>query len=420
MTEDPLHLLVIEPRFPGRLGGVSDWFVRKRGYRVTTLCHSPAAPEFWPTAVGKGLEVIAYQVGGVARESAVPWSRNLERGLCHAYAACEVIEARRFRPVDVVIGHSAGLGSSLFATVALPRTPVVNFFDGYIRPHDGDLAPEDGPSLPAEYHHWRRSANAMDLLDLENRVAPWTATEYQRDTYPEEYRGDFTVMHDGIDLRRLRRPNASVASRTIAGKTLGEDDRLVTFVASDLSRLRGFDRFVPLANAVMRERTNVHFVAVGDPTVGRTLDVRDFGKNALEAALAESPLYDPGRFHALGVVTPEACAALLRMSDLHVVPSRPSAPARSMIEAMAAGAPILAWDSAAVREVIEADRHGLVVAVDDEDAQRAAALRLLDDPAAGRGLASAAVERVAERYDRDVTLPALGRMLGRLADPARG
>jgi hypothetical protein len=31
MAEDPLHLLCVEPRFPGRLGAVADWLVRKRG-----------------------------------------------------------------------------------------------------------------------------------------------------------------------------------------------------------------------------------------------------------------------------------------------------------------------------------------------------------------------------------------------------
>ena len=30
MTQDPLHVLWIEPSFPGRLGAVADWLVRRR------------------------------------------------------------------------------------------------------------------------------------------------------------------------------------------------------------------------------------------------------------------------------------------------------------------------------------------------------------------------------------------------------
>ena len=86
MNEVPLHLLCIEPRFPGRLGTVADWLVRFRGYRCQFFCQKADAPEQWPASVGKGLDVVPMNIGGVARSAAVPWTRDLERGLCHAYA----------------------------------------------------------------------------------------------------------------------------------------------------------------------------------------------------------------------------------------------------------------------------------------------------------------------------------------------
>jgi hypothetical protein len=123
MPEDPLHLVCIEPRFPGRLGWVADWLVRKRGCRCQFYCNSADPPEHWPVSVGKGLEVVHFNVGGVAREAAVPWTRCLERGLCYAYGCMEVLDARRPRAVDLVLGRSAGLGSTLFVPVSLPRVP---------------------------------------------------------------------------------------------------------------------------------------------------------------------------------------------------------------------------------------------------------------------------------------------------------
>ena len=82
MSQDPLHLLCVEPGFPGRLGPVADWLVRRRGYRAWFFCHRAEPPERWPAAVGRGLDVIQFGVGGVAREGTVPWTRGLERGLC--------------------------------------------------------------------------------------------------------------------------------------------------------------------------------------------------------------------------------------------------------------------------------------------------------------------------------------------------
>ena len=67
MAQDPLNLLCVEPRFPGRLGAVADWLVRRRGYRCWFYCHQADPPELWPEATGRGLEVVAFPVGGVAR-----------------------------------------------------------------------------------------------------------------------------------------------------------------------------------------------------------------------------------------------------------------------------------------------------------------------------------------------------------------
>ena len=49
--------------------------------------------------------------------------------------------------------------------------------------------------------------------------------------------------------------------------------RVVTFVARSLDRLRGFDRFFTLANALLRGRADVVCVVVGEPIVRRGLDV---------------------------------------------------------------------------------------------------------------------------------------------------
>src|SRR5438093_1325060 len=139
MSQEPLSLLCIEPRFPGRLGAVADWLVRRRGYRCHFFFHSADPQTFWPPSVGEGLELVHFNVGGVAREASVHWTRQLERGLCYAYGFWEVLRARQPSPVDLVLGRSAGLGSTLFAPTHFPRMPIVNLFDYYYQPHENDL-----------------------------------------------------------------------------------------------------------------------------------------------------------------------------------------------------------------------------------------------------------------------------------------
>jgi glycosyltransferase involved in cell wall biosynthesis len=413
MTQDPLHLLCVEPRFPGRLGATADWLVRRRGYRCLFLCADADPRELWPESVGRGMDVVACPV---AAEGVVGWTRVLERGLAHARAYFEYLDRQRPRPIDLVLGRSAGLGSTLFVPVFAPGVPVVNFFDYFYQPRAHDLTGDVSKDIADAYWHWRRAANAIDLLDLENGVVPWAPTAWQRDLYPPEYRADFLVQHDGVDAPPGRRPSGP-APRTLFGRTVPAETRVVTFVSRSLDRLRGFDRFVRLANRLQRARADVLCVAVGAPVVRRGLDVEFFGQDYRAHALAREPLHDPGRTWFVDLARPSQVAELLAASDLHVYPSRPYPVSRSLLEAMAAGCVVLAADTPPVREVIDAGRTGLLAPADDVDAWERLALAALADPAAHRPLGEATAEHVSRHYARDVTLPALAE---RFADLALG
>ena len=115
------------------------------------FCHRAGPPELWPEATGRGIDVVAFEVGGVAKGTAVEWPKVLERGLCYAYGCWEVLEARRPRPVDVILGRSDGLGSSLFAPVTYPAAPVVQLFDSY---YDPSRSEHEG-GQPEAFRHWR-------------------------------------------------------------------------------------------------------------------------------------------------------------------------------------------------------------------------------------------------------------------------
>ncbi len=351
------------------------------------------------------------------------WSRALERSLCYAYGCWEVLEQRRPRPIDLIVGRSAGLGSSLFAPVYWPAAPVVNFLDYYYHAHRNDLADEAGPETPPAYFHWRRSMAAIELLDLEQTTLGWTPTDWQRELFPAEYRDGLLVLHDGVDTRRFVRSSwhaTRTGLRIVAGRVIPESTRVISFVARSLDRLRGFDRFLTVADAVLRARPDALIVVVGDPIVRRGLDVAFHNKDYPAHLLAQHPVTDPQRLWFLGASTPQTVAEVLAASDLHIAPGRVYPVARSLLEAMAAGCVVLASDTEPHRQVIRPGETGLLVDARDADSLARWALAVLDDPAAHRPLGDAAAELIRQRYSQDVCLPQLADQLGRLAAASGG
>jgi glycosyltransferase involved in cell wall biosynthesis len=88
---------------------------------------------------------------------------------------------------------------------------------------------------------------------------------------------------------------------------------------------------------------------------------------------------------------------VLAAADLFVLPSRSEAFPNAVLEAMAAGVPVVTTAVGGLLELIEQDRTGMLVPVDDPRALAAAILGLVANPARANALAAEA-RRTAERY----------------------
>ena len=101
---------------------------------------------------------------------------------------------------------------------------------------------------------------------------------------------------------------------------------------------------------------------------------------------------------------------LLAAADLFILPSAEGGTSLALIEAMAAGLPIVAGDTAGNRAVITDRSEGLFVPPGDPDALAAAITRLLDGPEPAAALGAAARNRAVEEFslakmvDRHATL----------------
>lgn len=413
MSQDPLHVVWVEPRFPGRLGAVADWLTRKRGYRSTFYCQHADPADHWPSSVGKGIELRQYAAGGAAIERSVAWPRSLERGLCHAFGLYETLERDQIRAIDLIVGRSNGLGSGLFAGVYAPAAPVVTWLDGYLHPRSHDLADDAPPHMPDAYYRWRRSSGAMDLLDLENAQAALTPTDWQRSTYPVAYHDAIQVAHEGVDLRCFRPREGR--PRTVAGKPLPPNLKLITFVARSLDRLRGLDRFLAIADRLVSLRDDVIFAVAGETIVNRPLDVEWHGQAYLDSLRPRHPRLDPSKLHILGLLNPTDLAHLLASSDLHLSPSRVHATSRSTLEAMATGTVVLASDTTPHRDVFDTG----LVSGNDLDAWVERSIAVLDDTAESRAIGEKQRAKIISRFDRGPNLSMLATYFDRLVERKR-
>jgi len=98
---------------------------------------------------------------------------------------------------------------------------------------------------------------------------------------------------------------------------------------------------------------------------------------------------------------------LMRRASVFVLPSYAEGLPMSLLEAMAAGFPLVATSAGGVPDIITDEVDGLIVPPGNPEALAAAIGRILRDPAFARSLGNAARETIANRYSADRSIERL-------------
>jgi glycosyltransferase involved in cell wall biosynthesis len=253
----------------------------------------------------------------------------------------------------------------------------------------------------------------MILLDLQNCDAAYTPTQFQKSRFPDEYLPKLQVIFDGVDRgtyhgynEALRPAPAGRGVRTIAGREVGADTRVVTYVSRGFESMRGFDVFMKAAKKIYTQYPDVLFFIVGTDRIAYGGDESYIApyKSFKDWTLAQDES-DLSKFVFTGRQTPEDLGKLLASGDLHMYLTVPFVLSWSMMDALSCGAVVLGSSTAPVREMIRDGENGLLADFFDTDEMAEKAVRVLRDPAAFRPLGRAAEEIVTRDYSLEAVLP---------------
>ncbi|MEV6316870.1 glycosyltransferase family 4 protein [Streptomyces sp. NPDC051776] len=201
------------------------------------------------------------------------------------------------------------------------------------------------------------AAYAILQAALEKISARIAVSEYARRTLVEHLGGDAVVIPNGVDVGFFA--DAEAKPEWQSG-TIG-------FIGRIDEPRKGLPVLMKALPRIIEERPETRLLVAG--------------RGDEKEAVAGLPAEVRERVEFLGMVSDEDKARLLRSVDLYVAPNTGGESfGIILVEAMSAGAPVLASDLDAFAQVLDGGEAGELFGVEDSDALAAAAVRLLGDP----------------------------------------
>ncbi|MEO8212534.1 MAG: glycosyltransferase family 4 protein [Myxococcales bacterium] len=298
-----------------------------------------------------------------------------------AGAAARTAHSRQ--PLDL-FEMEESFGSARFAQRAIPRPLVVRLHGPWCLVSPALGRPDDAAAFQRRVEAEGRAIILADGVSSPSRHALERARSHYNVSLPHA-----AVVPNPMDTQ----PPA------LRWKYEDCDKRTVLFVGR-FDRLKGGDVVLAAFARLATEIPQARLVFVGPDSglrdqQGKTWNFRDYAAAHLPAELL-------GRIDMLGEQPPARIAELRRSSFVTLLASRFETFSMTAVEALSHGSPLVAPRAAAIVEIVEDDRNGLLFAdADDADAGRQLT-RLFRDPELARRLGAAGSEDSARRFAPEV------------------
>lgn len=218
---------------------------------------------------------------------------------------------------------------------------------------------------------------------------------------------EHVVREDGVDASRVHvvHNGIDLPVRTTSNQDTQRTQAVHLTTVGNIRRVKGHDLLLQAALRVWQEYPDACFSIAGDvlePEFHRDL-VR---------AVEKSGAAD--RFHLLGGV--KDLPAHLGTASIFVLPSRSEGFSNALIEAMAAGLPVVATDVGGNAEAVEQEKTGLVVPPENVEALAGALLLLCEDASKREAYGQAGRRAAEERFSSAAMGRATARVYRELLD----
>jgi rhamnosyl/mannosyltransferase len=383
-------LVVVAPHFPPRRGGLENYAARvahglaARGWdvAVVTTNHERRAPD-------------VVRDGPLRVHRLAPWGRLSRTPVSPAWPGALREILRTERP-DVVHAHTPVAVLADLAVRLAGTAPTVLTWHG-------DVVKEE-PALRLAWTLYRR-AIVDGTLRRATRIVATSERYAQASPSLRPHREKIEIIPPGVDAERFRPgpPAPSLAAR-FAGR------EVVLFVGQlDRSHAhKGVPVLLETLAILRRARPAAHLLLAGG---GDALP--DLARRAARLGISDAVTL-------LGEVPEEDLPELYRLARATVLPSVNASEGFGMVllEANAAGRPVVGTRVGGIPAAIEDGRTGLLVPPRDPAALAGALERLLADPALAASLGARGRERAVREFSWDLQVDRYARLLAGLRSAA--
>ena len=399
-----MNILFIHQNFPGQFKFLAP-ALAQQGHTVVAMTMQKTEAKEW-----QGVKLVPYNASRGTTPKVHPWISDLETKTIRAEAcfrAALQMKDDGFSP-DVIVSHH-GWGESLFLKDVWPNAKLAIYCEFYYHPHGADVGFDPEFPVKDEGDVCRlRLKNLNNLLHFEVADAGISPTHWQASTFPEPFRSNITVVHDGIDTEAVA-PNANVSLTLNGNIKLTRTDEVITFVNRNLEPYRGYHIFMRALPEMLKRRPQARVLIVGADDVSYGARPEEGKKwKDIFAAEVRPQISDADwtRVHFLGHIPYQHFIPLLQLSTVHVYLTYPFVLSWSLLEAMSVGCAIVASDTQPLREAVRQDETGRLVDFFDVPGLANEVCALLDDPAARARLGANARAFAQANYDlKAVCLP---------------
>jgi glycosyltransferase involved in cell wall biosynthesis len=238
---------------------------------------------------------------------------------------------------------------------------------------------------PVELAETRRARNAFKLwLVRKSAAAAVVVCDHvghmlEEASFPPER---IVRIYNGIETSRFATPISGHLREELG---CGRGTKLVGMVAN-VRQSKGYEFFIQAARRVTESMSEVLFLAVGDvdERIGR----------GLQAEVERLRLHDKFRFLGFRSDVPE----ILRQFDIFVLSSTSEGFPLVVLEAMAAGKPVVVTRCGGLEEMVEDGREGFLIPPADAEALASRISELLSNPALGTALGENGQMKVVRQF----------------------